>query len=166
MWHQWSVSNALYHVPWFLSSFKGTQGGQACMMFLVLRDFFRSFFQACFSMRSRVLLMSILVPIWPPIWTKIRPKIDENCVSTTPLKKNWKIYVLKSKIDAFKVEKYSKNDGGLFKITLFAYLQRSRYIYPETSYFGEVFGPRIEPKSIYNHFEIVIKNRVIFNHAF
>ena len=24
---QWSVPNALYHVPWFLSSFKGTQGG-------------------------------------------------------------------------------------------------------------------------------------------
>ena len=52
--------------------------------------FFDHFFKAFFSMRSRVLLMSILVPIWPPIWTKIRPQIDENYVSTAPLKKELK----------------------------------------------------------------------------
>ena len=75
-------------------------------------------------MRSRVVLVSILVSIWLPIWTKIRPKIDKKFVSKAPSKKHPKNIRLRSKFDAFKVGKYSENEGGLFKIVLFVYSQR------------------------------------------
>ena len=60
------------------------------------------------------------------------------------------------------VEKYSKNDGGLFKITLFAYLQRGWTNDPETPHFGSVFGSKIDPRSRKSRFQIATKIKSIF----
>ena len=69
-------------------------------------------------------------------------------------------------IEPPKVEKYRKNDGGLFKITLFAYLQGGRKNYPQRTHFGEVLGAKILPKSIKHGFEIVTKIISIFHQIF
>ena len=61
------------------------------------------------------------------------------------------------------MEKYSKNDGGSIKITLFAYSQRGRKNKPQTSHFGEVLGAKILPKSRKCRSEIYIKNLLNFN---
>ena len=64
------------------------------------------------------------------------------------------------------VEKYNKNDGGLFKITLRAYLQGGRKNHPQRPHFGEVLGAKILPKSIKHGFEIVTKIISIFRQIF
>ena len=71
-----------------------------------------------------------------------------------------------SKMEAFEPEKYSKNDGGLFKITLFADSRRDRKNDPGTPHFREVFGAKIVPRSKKSRFEIVLKIHSIFNQFF
>ena len=71
-----------------------------------------------------------------------------------------------SKIYAFKSEKYSKNDGGLFKITLSTYSQRGRKNYPKTLHFREDFGAKIDPISRKSRSEIVTKISSILKQIF
>ena len=67
-----------------------------------------------------------------------------------------------SKIDPPKVEKYSKTNGGLFKITLLAYSQQGWKSDPETPHLGEVFGTKIDPISRKSGFEIITKIKSFF----
>ena len=61
------------------------------------------------------------------------------------------------------MEKYSKNHGGSFKITLLAYSQRGRKNNTQTSHFGEVLGARILPISRKSRSEFYMKNNIHFN---
>ena len=82
-----------------------------------------------------------MAPIWAPIWTRIQPKIEKNTSTKRVRKKDSKINHFTSKIEAFKIEKHTKNVRELFKIILFASSQRCRKNDPQTSHFGEVFAP-------------------------
>ena len=78
----------------------------------------------------------------------------------------WKIYLLRSKIDPPKIEKYSKTIRGLFKITLLAYPQRGWKSDPKTPHFGKVFGAKIDSRSEKLALEIVTKIKSNFNQIF
>ena len=71
-----------------------------------------------------------------------------------------------SKIEAPKVGKSSKNDGGLFKITLFAYPQQGPKNHPSGPHFGEVFGAKIEPRWTKSRLENKTKIKMIFHQIF
>ena len=79
--------------------------------------------------------------MWAPIWIRIRPKIEKSTSTKRVRKNSWKIYPFSCQIEAFKIEKYSKNVGLLLEILLFASSQRCRKNDPQTSHFGEVFAP-------------------------
>ena len=65
---------------------------------------------------------------WLPFGLQVGFKIDAKSkkirLESIFEKTSAKIYLLRSKIDPPKIEKYSKTIGGLFKITLLAYPQR------------------------------------------
>ena len=88
---------------------------------------------------------------------------NKKSTSSKRFQKNiWKIHFLRSKIDAPKIEKPSKNIGGLLKITLLAYSQRDQKRDRETSRFGEVFAPKNRPKIEKKRFRNQCKNHVEF----
>ena len=73
--HQWSVSNALYHVPWFLSSFKGTQGGLTRASAWPFSDHIFTSVFAC-----------VLGRYWWRFWVPFGSKLDPNST-----RHRWKI---------------------------------------------------------------------------
>jgi len=73
---------------------------------------------------------------------------------------------LKSKIDAPKVEKYSKTMGALFKITLLAYPHQGPKSDLKTPYFGKVFGAKLDSRSKKKAFEIDTEIKSNFNPTF
>ena len=105
-------------------------------------------------------------PIWHRFWSQFRPKIEKSKSWKHLWKNIWKIYLLRSKIDPPKIEKYSKTNGGLFKITLLAYPQRGWKSDPKTHHFGEIFGAKIESRSKKSALEIVTKIKSNFNQIF